>query len=243
MQHRGMGVTDNALKTAVKGAVGPRWPRARWGLWLGGLVVLWIVVGIGVARSHMLTQSLSLNTNDIDMQAAAPAAIARIDLTVNEVDFELTKVTAESQVGAEVIADPQSRNQGWMIRAPATDDWSALTVTFVPTGSGVVRALFLGGYYPDLAEDHHSVWLDSVSLSRSEIFNPGFEMMDVNGHPLGWTFTGDGPELISQDRVVVLDGQVSVMVWHDQRAETMFEVDVDREYTLTAHFRRVDRVR
>ncbi len=164
---------------------------------------------------------------------------ARVDISAVGGLFPIVNVRGRGLRNIQVIGRDNATT-GWEIRGTTTDEWKVLQITFVPTQNGLVSLNFKGVYASDFADNHHSVWLDEVSINTVTIGNGSFEQLMESGLPRAWDFHGGGPEALSVDGSLAKDGNVCVKVWHDQPATKVFEAEAWRTYRLRAAFRRAE---
>lgn len=95
--------------------------------------------------------------------------IGRIDIRVEGGGFNLAYVrpggtAANIQLCKAdwLLADDQEKH--WFVQGWVSETWSQIYVEFIAGGKGKVSLELRGGWFSDLGEDHHEIWIKEVEL-------------------------------------------------------------------------------
>lgn len=95
--------------------------------------------------------------------------IGRIDVRVEDSSFNLAYVAAGGTAASIqlckadwLLADDQEKH--WFVQGWVNEAWSQIYIEFIAGGKGKVSLELRGGWFSDLAADHHEILIKEVEL-------------------------------------------------------------------------------
>lgn len=162
----------------------------------------------------------------------------RIDIRVEGSKFNLSYVKAGGTANNLQLSKADwllsgDQEKHWFVEGNLEEKWSNIYVEFISGGTGEISLEFRGGWFNDLAENHHDIWMTDIDFEGKGMINSDFSKTDEDGNVVGW----GGSKVFSDETKDSRSNKRSVLIWHDEPVVQRIPVAAGKKYKVSVWFK------
>jgi len=175
-----------------------------------------------------------------DVDTVSKERSARIDIYSSDMKFDLSDVKVGGGLKAKCDyarwVNAKDQKKYWIAEGGVGHRWEEMWLEFTSAGTGEVLINIRGSYFKDIKQRHHDVWVDDFQVSGAQVKNGDFEMIDPDGMPAYWGWSGS-KKRYSTDGSQAHSGKCCALVWHDIPLIQKIKVEAGKKYRVGAWFK------